>query len=156
MKQLYNNLNIKSFKLISTICLLIADIGIYIYLYLKFSDKEVFQKSMKIVMANYPDAANQLTPEFEIQLYNLMINTLLTMLALVFLYHGIIYFLWNKGKKFGHSYLMFYTIIAAPGSLLIGLTTLPGNFLHGLFWIAVGLLYGFVLMGLGTFKSSKT
>ena len=155
MKQLYNNLNIKSFKLISTVCLLIADISIYIYLYLKFSDKEVFKQSMKIVLKAYPDAGGQLTPDFELQLYNLLVNTLLTMLAIAFIYHGFIYLLWNKGKQFGHSYLAFYTVIAAPGSLLIGLTSLTSSFLLGIFWIAVGCLYGFVLMGLSTFKEIK-
>ncbi len=155
MKQLYNNLNTKSFKLISTVCLLIADIGIYTYLYLKFSDKEMFQQSMKIVLKAYPDASGQITPDFERQLYELMVNTLLTMLAIAFVYHGLVYALWNKGKQFGHSYLSFYTIVAGPACILIGLTTLSSDFLSAIFWLVVGCLYTFVLMGLNTFKEVK-
>ncbi len=155
MKQLYNNLTTKSFKLISTVCLLIADLSIYTYLYFKFSDKEVFQKSMEIVMKAYPDASGQVTPDFERQLYSLMINTLLTMLAIAFVYHALVYALWNKGKKFGHSYLAFYTIVAGPACILIGLSGLSSDFLAALFWLVVGCLYTFVLLGLNTFKEIK-
>lgn len=155
MRQLYSKLTTKSYKLISTACLLIADISIYTYLYLKFSNKEMFQKSMKIVMQNYPSASGQISANDEMQLYQLMVNTLLTMLALVFVYHGIVYFLWNKGKKFGHSYLVFYTVVAGPGCMLLGLSSLSGSFLSGLFWLGVGALYSFVLMGINNFKETK-
>jgi len=152
MRQLYSKLTTKSYKLISTTCLLIADISIYIYLYLKFTNKEVFHKIMEIAMKSYPSAQGQVGPDFERQIYQLMVNTLLTMLALVFCYHSFVYLLWNKGKKFGHSYLVLYTIIAGPGSILVGLATLSGNILSGLFWLVVGALYTFVLLGLNHFR----
>lgn len=155
MRKLYSKLTTKSYKLISTVCILIADISIYTYLYLKFTDKEVFKKTMEIVMKAYPNAQGQIGPDFERQLYQLMVNTLLTMLALAFLYHGLVYLLWNKGKKFGHTYLVLYTVVAGPGCIITGLITLPGNFLNGLFWLVVGTLYTFVLMGLNTFKEVK-
>ncbi len=147
MHQLYNKLNIKSFKLISTICLLISDISIIIFLYLRFSDKTVFHNSMNLVMEAYPAAQGQITPDFEKELYQLLINTLLTMLSLVFLYHSFIYLIWNKGKKFGQSYIFLYVLVAAPGSIIVGLLELTSHFHLGFFWIALGIVYSFVFMG---------
>ena len=155
MEQIYNNLTTKSYKLISTVCLILADVGVLVYLYFRFTDKEMFKKSMEIVMKAYPDAQGQLGPNFEAQLYQLMVNSLLTMLSAVLIYHIIIYFIWNKGNKFGHGYISLYTIVAAPGCILVGLSSLSSSFLNGLFWIVAGLLYLFVLMGLRTFKEPE-
>ena len=148
MHQLYNKLNIKSFKLISTVCLLISDISIIIYLYFRFTDKTVFHNSMDLVMQAYPAAAGQITGEFESQLYQLLVNTLLTMLSLVFLYHSFIYLIWNRGKKFGHKYIYLYVLVAAPGAFLAGLLEMTSHLMMGLFWTLLGIIYTFVLIGL--------
>jgi len=152
MEQLYNKLTIKSFKLISSLCLVAADLGILFYLYFKFTDIKVFKASMKIVKLALPGASSQVGTDFEQQLYQLLVNTLLTMLTFFFISHVVVYLLWFREKKLAHRYVAFYTIVAAPGSLLVAATTIFSHFWQGLFWLILGGLYGFVFLGLKRFN----
>ena len=161
MNKIYSSLNQHSFKKAAIIALIAGDIGILTYLYLKFSDRDLFQKSLDLVLQAMPiDQGGNFHPEMQSQLYSLMINALITMLILVFLYHLFVNFLWHKGKFIARGYLQVYAWTAGPLLAISGLFSLFSNPLLSLFFFLMSTLFLFVALGMKYFpeknpKSSK-
>ena len=82
---------------------LITDIGLAIYSYLMMTNYERFQKYAKIAIND---------PDFLLELYKILVQTM-TFLLLVFLFlHLIIYILFSKKNKYAQKYVRFYLIVA--------------------------------------------
>lgn len=156
MDKIYAGFNLESFKKTAIGALVLGDLTLFGYLYLKFSDKEMFQTTLAIVLEAMPEAEGQLPPDFGQQLYSLMINSLITMLILAFLYHILVYTLWSKGNKgFARSYIVAYAWVAGPLCTLSGLSGLASQPLNSLLFLGLGLLFLFVAFGLRVFPEPK-
>ena len=156
MDKIYANFNLESFKKTAIGALIFGDLALFGYLYFKFANKEVFITSMEIVLKAMPDAKNTLPPDFAEQLYTLMINSLITLLIVAFLYHLLVYTLWfKKNKGFARTYIAAYAWVAGPLCLLSGLSSLGGKPLYGLLFIGLGLIFLFVACGLRVFPEPR-
>lgn len=155
MDKIYGQLNKESFKKSAILAIMIGDIALIAYLYNKFSDKVVFQKSLDLVLQTMPDARNQLPPDFQQQLYSMMMNALVVLLTLVFVYHLFVNFLWFKDSYVARGYLKLYAWTAGPLCSLSGVLSLVSSPLFGLFFLFVGAVFLYVAIGMGYFPEEN-
>lgn len=156
MDKIYSRFNGTSFKKAAISALIVGDIGLLTYLYLKFSDKSLFQKSLDLVLQTIPkDQVGNFNKGMQAELYTLMINALVTMLALVFIYHLFVNFLWWKKKYVARGYLLMYAWTAGPLLTLSGLLSLYSSPMSALFFLAMGCLYLFVALGMSQFPEKN-
>ncbi|MCF8060439.1 MAG: hypothetical protein K9K67_14145 [Bacteriovoracaceae bacterium] len=157
MDKIYSRFTLESFKKAAIAALLFGDIALFTYIYLKFSNKEAYHQSLKVVLKAMPEMEGQLPADFAQQLYSLMVNSLITMLALAMIYHIFVYYLWSKKNKgLSRGYIAVYAWTAGPLCSLSGLISLPKNTLNGLLFLAIGLSYLFVALGLSQFPEPKS
>ena len=135
---------------------MLGDLAILLYVFEKFTNKEKFDQIAKRsleILSTMPQYSGTLTPQIIQQLYELMVNTLLTMSFVVIILHLLINFLYWKDKKGAIAYLRLQTIVGFVGSLLLGLDGLfQLHFLQTLF-ILLGFAYFYSFSGMGYFKS---
>lgn len=156
MDKIYDRFTLESYKLAAIISMIVGDLILFSYLYIKFTNKALFDKSLSMMMTAMVTSADQLPPDFEEQLYSLMVNALITMLAFAFLYHLLVYTLWyKKNKGLARSYVAAYAWVAGPLCLLSGVLDFMGNTLPALIFIGLGLNYLFVAFGLKRFPEPR-
>ncbi len=152
MKRIYQNLEAKKFRIISSVVLILCDLMIFFYLYKKFADKSMFDRILSLSFKINPQLnASDFTPALSSQLYELMTNFLLSALCVAFIYHLFVYFMWIKEKKFAAHYIALYVWIAAPATFLSGILGLKDNFQQSLIFLFWSALFFFVALGLGQF-----
>jgi len=155
MDKIFSNLNSKLFKKISIILLIIADVLVTLFIYLRATQsRDIFNKAMKIVLSQQPDARAQLPPNFSEQLFTLMVNSLVIMLTLYFLYHFFVYYLWHIEKVTAAKYIRLISWIAGPLALLFTLTNLIHMPLFSIMTLVIGLNYLFVAIGMNYFPET--
>lgn len=156
MDKIYDRFTLESYKLSAIISMIVGDLILFSYLYIKFTNKELYKKMLAIVLNTMAGAAENLPPDFSEQLYSLMVNALITMLALAFLYHLLVYTLWyKKNKGFARVYVASYAWVAGPLCLLSGVLDLMANPLPALVFIGLGLNFLFVAFGLKRFPEPR-
>ncbi len=156
MDKIYAQFNLESFKKAAIGALLFGDIAIFAYIYVKFSNKENFENIMSVVLKSMPETGGQLPSDFSAQLYTLMMNSLITLIILVMIYHVFVYYLWSKKNKgLSRGYVTVYAWTAGPLCALSGLIELPKSPLNGLLFLAIGAAYLFVAIGLSQFQESR-
>jgi hypothetical protein len=114
---------------------LVTDIGLAIYSYLLMTNYEKFQKYAKIAIKD---------PDFQLELYKLILQTM-TFLLFVFLFlHLIIYILYLNKNKYAQKYVRFYLIVAL---LSLGLSLI---FSFNFYILIAAVSFGFCFKNLKT------
>ena len=159
MKNFYSKFNEKKFKYLTLLCCVIADALLIGYIYKGFTNKEEFQKifdQAKLEVAkNMKLEANAVfPPSYAGELWQVMITTVVAILAMYALFHGIIYLSHYFNKKFAHNYVKFY---AWSGGVLMNLFALIGiTNIRARFFFIPGLLLLFVAFGMKYFPYQET
>lgn len=157
MDKIFNQFNLQSFKKAAVGAMSLGDIILFVYIYTLFADKEMYTKTIDIVLQTMPDARNQLPPDFAMELYSLITNALITMLIGVFLYHVLVHYLWIKGNKgFARGYVALYCWVAGPLCSLSGLVDLFKRPTTALIFLVIGGLFLFVAIGLSYFPEPRS
>lgn len=99
----------KDIKQVAVLCFL-SDIGISIWSYLKLTNYDEYLKLAKPIIGS---------PDLEIQLYQILIQSFTFTLLLFLFFHLAIYLLLWKKKAYSIKYLRFYTFTAAISCLLM-------------------------------------
>lgn len=95
----------------------ITDAGLALYSYLICTDYKKFQEIAKITISD---------PDFQLELYKILLQTLTFTLIVFLLFHLVIYIMYFKEIKFAKKYVKFYLLLAIL-SLAIS-TVLSFNF----------------------------
>ena len=85
----------------------LTDAALAFYTYLLCTDYKKFQEIAKITIRD---------PDFQLEIYKVLLQTLTFILLLFLFFHLIIYILFYRGKNFARKYVRFYLIVAI-GSL---------------------------------------
>jgi hypothetical protein len=97
-------------KLLSIQCLSLADIGMAFYTYYALSNFEEFKKIL--------NASGMSSPDFQLQIYKVFLQTLIFTSVLLIGFHLIIYYLYYQDKKFARMYVRYYSLLAAVSMLI--------------------------------------
>jgi heme/copper-type cytochrome/quinol oxidase subunit 2 len=98
-------MNKNSNKLITIQCLSLTDIGLAIYTYFAISN---FQEFKKILIASVQVDS----PEMQLELYKVFMQTLLFISVVLVVFHLIIYYFYFKEKKYAVTYVKYYSLLA--------------------------------------------
>lgn len=119
-------LNKQQTKTFTTIACLLSDVGLSLWLYYKVSNYNEYLKYVKVITES---------PDFQVQLYRVYMQSLTFGLLLFIFSHLVIYILYWKEYKAAQVYLKFYCISSSAGCFLLTLTAT-------VFGIVPMLLYG--------------
>lgn len=119
-------LNKQQTKTFTTIGCLLSDIGLSLWLYFRATNYNEYLKYAKVITES---------PDFQVQLYRVYMQSLTFGLLLFIFAHLVIYILYWREYKAAQVYLKFYCIFSSAGCLLLALT-------ETIFAIIPMLLYG--------------
>lgn len=155
MKNLYHKMNAKTFNLIAFSIAVLGDALLFAYIYLKFSQKELFQRIMNEA---WKSKGYEGTPSinFMTELFEIWCNSLLTMMVLLGLTHFLIFLLWLAGKKTPTKYVKYYFKMAMFGFPLMGLALLFSDPFWGIVFIIYTAAYYFNNAGQIYYSSEKS
>jgi hypothetical protein len=158
MDSLYKHLNEKKFKILTILFCILADAFIVAHIVMSIGNQAQFEKtmanSMEIVQQNNPELVGQLPPNFVAELWQVMITTMVGVIALYLLFHGLIYFMHHYKKGFARGYIAFYSWTGSVLMLLYSLVNVTT--LTKAMFIIPGLMLLYVAIGLQKFPHSKT
>jgi hypothetical protein len=143
MKKALEEMGLKKFRQVSTFLFILADVWILSYIYKKFTSKETMDRLIEIAAKQ-----QQIDKVHMEQLYQLLTQSLILMLALVLVVHLITYILYIKNKKFTFAYLNLYAWTAMIGCPLWGLSVLADNIFSGFVFIMLGGILVINVLGL--------
>jgi hypothetical protein len=123
---------LKDKKKIALLCFL-ADLGISIWSYQMVKNYDEYLKIVKPMIGS---------PDFQVQLYAVILQTVLFSLLIFLSFHAIIYFLFARNGKYAKKYVRFYTFMAALSCLIMifsgYIIALIPLIIYALCFIAVG------------------
>jgi cation transport ATPase len=154
MRKFYQNLKENTFNRAAVASLLLADIILFVFLYLKMSDKKAYERVFTQALRYLPqNATGQLPPDFKFQIYQLMVQSLFLLLLMIGLFHLFIYSVWwLKKTTWSRAYIQIYTYVAAPGSFLAGAWALINvEMKASVVFLVIAIFYAFVAFGLSYF-----
>ncbi|MDO9184092.1 MAG: hypothetical protein Q7U04_16885 [Bacteriovorax sp.] len=93
----------KDRKQIAILCFL-ADLGIAIWSYEKIKNYDEYLKIAKPIINS---------PDFQVQIYAVLLQTFIFSMLLFLVFHIVIYFLYVREVKYAVKYVRFYTFMAA-------------------------------------------
>ncbi len=103
------------------ICFL-GDLINSIYIYLELRNFHVLKEVLFLYSEHLPQYGDVLNaPEFQIQIYQLLIKSTVTTLGLFIFFHAIVYYFFLIKKKFTHHYLMILTFVAGVSTIWFGI-----------------------------------
>ena len=109
----------KSRKQIALLCFL-SDLGLGVWSYYKTTNYEEYLKMSKEVASQAGPYKQVLdSPDFQVQLYQVILQSLTFSLLLFLTFHLVIYILFWKEKKYATKYLRFYTFMAALSCVIM-------------------------------------
>jgi len=158
MKAFYDKLGEKKFRLFAVISCFVGDLMLSKYLYDKYADRQSFDlhfpKAMQMLKSlNQQQKMNlNFPPDFQENVYSLIVNTLLTCLAIYLLFHIFNYIFYIYKKRFAHLYLTFLSFTATLFAPLMGLAVMSQAPVYGTLFILQGVLFFFVAYGTRIFK----
>lgn len=94
---------------LALLCFL-TDLGLSIWSYFKVSNYEEYVKISKPYLSS---------PDFQLQIYQVMLQSLTFSLFLFLSFHLVVYYLYTKNKKWAEKYVRFYTLLASISGLLM-------------------------------------
>jgi len=124
----------KEKKRIALLCFL-ADLGMSIWSYDQIKNYDEYLKIVKPIINS---------PDFQIQLYALMLQTFFFTIIFFLIFHVVIYILYLRDVKYAAKYIRFYTFMAA---LSTGIMIFSGVFVSLIPFIAY--VYSFIFVGKG-------
>jgi hypothetical protein len=104
---------VKKKLIIPSLCF-VSDALMSLWSYLKLSNYDEFIKYIKISIDS---------PDFQVQLYKIFLQTLTLVLVLFVIIHAIIYFFYFKEKKLAQKYVRVYSAMAALSALSLIVTS---------------------------------
>ncbi len=88
----------------------LTDLGLSLWSYFKLTNYDEYLKAIQ----PYNDS-----PDFQIQLYQVLLQTFTFTILLFLGFHIVVYWLYSKGKKWALQYVRFYACLAALSCLLM-------------------------------------
>ena len=152
MKKLLEDLGEKKFRLWAIFACALGDGVIFYWLYQRFTAPGMFKQMYKMALTSLPPGSPEIPGDLEKQLYILMINSLILMIALMVLLHWIIYAFYNKDKTFARQYMIALTWVAGPSCIILGATGISSNIILSILFMLQGIAYLFVARGIFHFK----
>ena len=99
----------KDKKKVALLCFL-ADLGISIWSYQMVKNYDEYLKLVKPMIGS---------PDFQVQLYAVLLQTFLFTMLIFLSFHAIIYFLFAREVRYAIKYVRFYTLMAALSALIM-------------------------------------
>jgi hypothetical protein len=96
-------------KQIAIFCFL-SDVALSIWSYFKFTNYDEYIKAVRPYIGS---------PDFELQIYQVMLQSFTFFLLIFLIFHLVIYFLFWKQKLYAIKYVRFYVLMAAISSILM-------------------------------------
>lgn len=123
---------IKNKTTIALLCFL-TDIALSLWSYFKLTNYDEYLKEVKPLVNS---------PDFQVQLYQVLLQSLTFSLILFLTFHLVIYFLFWKDKKYAVKYVRFYTFMALISCILMiaskmYLAIIPA-FIYGFCFTSIG------------------
>lgn len=123
---------IKNKTTIALLCFL-TDIALSLWSYFKLTNYDEYLKEVKPLVNS---------PDFQVQLYQVLLQSLTFSLILFLTFHLVIYFLFWKEKKYAVKYIRFYTFMALISCILMiaskmYLAIIPA-FIYGICFTSIG------------------
>jgi hypothetical protein len=155
MKKIYSKLGEKNFRLLAAFFCLIGDLMLSKYLYDKFTDKprfdEAFTRVMPILQRAFKQQGLEVPIGFQLEVFTILVNTLLTCLGLFLLFHLFNYTFFIFRKKFAQYYVVFLSWSGTVGALYMGLSSLFKLPFWGTLFVLQAILFFFVAYGIRQF-----
>ncbi len=148
LRQFYSELSKKSFLRLAISFLLITDICVLGYIYIKFNNYSFFERVMEMSLAINGLSVESMGPEFVTALHSLFYRSLVFSISLAGLYHLINYYYWTKGKAFARLYIKILVTAGGPLIFLMGVSMIFSGSFFGLVIAILGLLVTSLLIGL--------
>jgi len=104
-----NSIIIKNKLHIALLCALL-DIALSLWSYFKITNYDEFAKTIKTMVDS---------PDFQVQIYQVYIQSITFSLLLFIFAHLVIYFFFWKSKKFAIKYVRFYSFLASVSCILM-------------------------------------
>ena len=151
MRNFFSRLKPKTFQTLCILMCIFGDLSFSGYMYYVFSDKDAYLQSYSLLKGPLSEAMKQqgmsLPPGFEHEIFQIMLQTLLIMLSLFIIAHGIVYTFYYFQKRFAFLYIRFISFMGVLGALLFTSSTISRNPIWGLNFLAVTIAYIFVIFG---------
>ncbi|MBL6991327.1 MAG: hypothetical protein ISR65_16200 [Bacteriovoracaceae bacterium] len=149
MKQQYHKIPDKTFKMLTILFCFIGDMVLCSYLYFRYTDYNLYEMTMEeVVKVQAEMGLAQVPPEFQRELFEVLTQTLITVLSFIILFHIMIYTAHAFNKRFARTYLAVITWPASILFFLFGALVVLGAPGIGISFITQSLLYLFVALGL--------
>lgn len=95
-----------------------TDLGISLWSYFKLTNYDDYLKTVKPYLSS---------PDFQVQIYQVMLQSLTFSLMIFLGFHAVIYWQYSKGKKWAAQYVRIYSLLALISCVfLIGMQTWSG------------------------------
>ncbi len=134
-------LNNQQIKVFTTFSCLFSDIALSSWIYFRATNYDEYVKYVKIITES---------PDFQVQLYRVYMQSLTFGLLLFLATHLIIYFLYWKEYNSARVYLKFYCIFSSAGCLLLALVETAMGIVPMLLY---GVSYYFIAKMIGQSKA---
>lgn len=152
MEKIFKTLSFEQFMKASTIFMMMGDLALFFYIYIKFSDKAIIDKSLSIVMSQYQEAGASIPNDFAAQIYQLWHNSLIMLLIFAALAHFLIYFFYFKRKRMALSYVKIYSALGMIALALLVFSALSYSFLLALVLVLGAVMYFTTYQGFHYYK----
>ncbi len=118
-------------KSIALLCFL-TDLSLSIWSYLKLTNYDEYLKAVKPIVDS---------PDFRVQIYQVLLQSLTFSLILFLAFHLVIYILLYKEKKYAIKYVRVYTALAALSCFIMIFSNMPWAvlplFIYGLAFVSI-------------------
>jgi hypothetical protein len=156
MNRLYKDLDQKEFLKRSAILLWLADLLTCLALYLKWTTREDLIKQVMVELGKRTPQIQNISEGFVRQMITIFQQSLLLLFCLVLLYHGIVYYFYQKDSYLARKYVNFSAITSSIGLVLYLVAVVANPYLYDLF-IVIGLIfYAYYFFAPKKFKVIKT
>jgi hypothetical protein len=158
MKSLYSKLSEETFKIITIILMLLGDIVICRWIWVKFVHNPkldyMIRFQVKLLKKNPAFKDITIPPNFHQEIIAMLEKSLIIAFILIIGFHSINYLAYKMDKPLAFYYLRFTAWTAGVGTLIIGLTSFSLGWIAGAL-LFVGLGYLFVAIGFIYFPAKK-
>lgn len=159
MRNFFNKLSPKSFQYICIFICFLGDLSFAGYIYFISSDKQAYLQNFELLKIPLTQAFKsqglELPIGFEHEIFQVMLQTLVTMLGLYLLAHLIIYFFYYLNKRFAFLYIRFISIMGIIAGITFFSGSMNGHFIWPLIFAVITIAYLFNSFGTHYFPITK-
>ena len=113
MKQFFQQLSLKQFKIITALLIISGDIIFLSYIYHNASQRSFVERELGRGLASQGMSLDEISPQDRDQAYQTIVNFLKASLAVFFTFHALLALLFYLGKKSPWKYFKYYSLVAA-------------------------------------------